>query len=48
MRYEEEEDATEQNAKTYTNKSSQSLIEGIIGYKPLAGLTGRSAPVPPA
>jgi len=48
MRYEEEENAIEQNTKTYTNKSSQSLIEGIIRYKPLAGFTGRSAPVPPA
>jgi len=48
MRYEEEENAIEQNAKTYTHKSLHSLIKGIIRYKPLAGFTGRSAPVPPA
>jgi hypothetical protein len=47
MWHQEEEYAAEQNAKTYTHESSQSQIEGIIGYEPLASLTRRSAPMPP-
>jgi len=48
MRYEEEENSTEQYANTNAYKSTESLIEGPLRYELLAGLTGRTAPVPPA
>src|SRR5690348_1486091 len=48
MWHQEEENATEQNTKTYTYKSSQSPIEVVLRYDLLAGLTWGITPVPPA
>jgi hypothetical protein len=48
MGYEEEENSTEKDAETYAHESSKSPLEGVLRYELLAGLTGRTAPVPPA
>jgi hypothetical protein len=48
MWYEEEQNSTEKDAETYAHEPFESLLEGVMRYEPLAGLTGRTAPVPPA
>jgi hypothetical protein len=48
MRYEEEEDSTEKDADAYAHESSESLLEVVLRYELLAGLTCGFAPVPPA
>ena len=48
MGYEEEENSTEQDADAYAHESSKSLLEVVLRYELLAGLTGGIAPVPPA
>jgi hypothetical protein len=48
MRYEEEENSNEQDANTNAHESTKTLLEGPRRYELLAGLTGRTAPVPPA
>jgi len=47
MRYEEEENSNEQDADTNAHESTKTLLEGPRRYELLAGLTGRTAPVPP-
>ena len=48
MGYEEEENSNQQDAETYAHEPSKPLLEGVLSYELLAGLTGRTAPVPPA
>jgi hypothetical protein len=45
---EEEENSTEKDTETYAHESSKSLLKGVLRYELLAGLAGRTAPVPPA